>query len=186
MAAALHLHRRFNPHPPFLAGETPSLHLLRWSVACFNPHPPLLAGETLLFEQVDTPAVVSIHTRHYWRVKRLQRGVRPERQLVSIHTRHYWRVKRREEDPEMEIRLVSIHTRHYWRVKRRWPRAARWLRPGFNPHPPLLAGETRLGAAGPARRDRFNPHPPLLAGETARTQALAIARFFPAFARTGQ
>ena len=117
VAAALHLHRRFNPHPPLLAGETPSLHLLRWSVACFNPHPPLLAGETLLFEQVDTPAVVSIHTRHYWRVKRLQRGVRPERQLVSIHTRHYWRVKRREEDPEMEIRLVSIHTRHYWRVK---------------------------------------------------------------------
>ena len=36
---------------------------------------------------------------------------------VSIHTRHYWRVK-----PAMATCLagyatVSIHTRHYWRVK---------------------------------------------------------------------
>ena len=38
---------------------------------------------------------------------------------------------------------VSIHTRHYWRVKH--TNAA--LSPttwSFNPHPPLLAGETSL------------------------------------------
>ena len=36
---------------------------------------------------------------------------------------------------------VSIHTRHYWRVKLTGD-AIRFSSTGFNPHPPLLAGET--------------------------------------------
>ena len=44
---------------------------------------------------IGTLTIVSIHTRHYWRVKRVVVfGVDPVRN-VSIHTRHYWRVKRR-------------------------------------------------------------------------------------------
>ena len=35
---------------------------------------------------------------------------------VSIHTRHYWRVKHDEMERRQEM-AVSIHTRHYWRVK---------------------------------------------------------------------
>ena len=58
-------------------------------LACFNPHPPLLAGETLLALELDQQIKVSIHTRHYWRVKRPANLTG-----VSIHTRHYWRVKR--------------------------------------------------------------------------------------------
>ena len=251
----------------------------RWR-CCFNPHPPLLAGETAISSACDFRRTVSIHTRHYWRVKRQvpKRGVRPG--VVSIHTRHYWRVKHALHPRKSRARSVSIHTRHYWRVKRALP-SARQCFQCFNPHPPLLAGETyvflhcrkhcrvsihtrhywRVKRRVPDRRvpDRrvsihtrhywrvklltmcgiqrcgivsihtrhywrvklertrpggavlnvsihtrhywrvkrdtshiippkpgFNPHPPLLAGETARTQALAIARFFPAFARTGQ
>ena len=37
--------------------------------------------------------------------------------LVSIHTRHYWRVKPDEARPKTKVSAVSIHTRHYWRVK---------------------------------------------------------------------
>ena len=37
---------------------------------------------------------------------------------------------------------VSIHTRHYWRVKRCAMCAQERCRHRFNPHPPLLAGET--------------------------------------------
>ena len=36
---------------------------------------------------------------------------------VSIHTRHYWRVKQRLRYRIRQVAGVSIHTRHYWRVK---------------------------------------------------------------------
>ena len=39
--------------------------------------------------------------------------------LVSIHTRHYWRVKLFAPAVGDVVSDVSIHTRHYWRVKRR-------------------------------------------------------------------
>ena len=110
----------------------------------FNPHPPLLAGETGLVGLAHIAKKVSIHTRHYWRVKRhpaLQAG---EHGCVSIHTRHYWRVKPWPSVPPQRGEGVSIHTRHYWRVKQ--GRVALGIgQHGFNPHPPLLAGETSRG-----------------------------------------
>ena len=107
---------------------------------------------------------------------------------VSIHTRHYWRVKRAACTPRFRRRNVSIHTRHYWRAKL-FGGKVRTGSSGFNPHPPLLAGETDQLAAVLAARlvsihtrhywrvkqsqvektkkpACFNPHPPLLAGET--------------------
>ena len=107
----------------------------------FNPHPPLLAGETNVAVHVERHFGVSIHTRHYWRVKRPH--------SLAIH--HAFD--------------VSIHTRHYWRVKQ----ASKVEKPApscFNPHPPLLAGETQDADARWAGQNSFNPHPPLLAGET--------------------
>ena len=87
-----------------------------------------------------------IHTRHYWRVKRLQDAGYMRAERVSIHTRHYWRVKPLCVRNGRLSFSVSIHTRHYWRVKpcqrRRW----RSRMAGFNPHPPLLAGETNDGS----------------------------------------
>ena len=37
--------------------------------------------------------------------------------MVSIHPRHYWRVKPRVIEELVLEGNVSIHTRHYWRVK---------------------------------------------------------------------
>ena len=45
--------------------------------------------------------------------------------IVSIHTRHYWRVKPSTLSTVCHPDLVSIHTRHYWRVKRGGCRQAR-------------------------------------------------------------
>ena len=87
-------------------------------LACFNPHPPLLAGETLLALELDQQIKVSIHTRHYWRVKRpanltgeSDRRFNPHPPLLAGET----------DLGELECHLyaVSIHTRHYWRVKQK-------------------------------------------------------------------
>ena len=123
----------------------------------------------------DTRYDVSIHTRHYWRVKQRTRIPGPARRHVSIHTRHYWRVKRArqstlicgllrfnphppllagETPAVLETRtgqIVSIHTRHYWRVKHRQAQRGR-NHCSFNPHPPLLAGETPLRAGHGSHR----------------------------------
>ena len=69
-AAGPHGRDCFNPHPPLLAGETATGPHWRQSAGCFNPHPPLLAGETITLAEADARLIVSIHTRHYWRVKR--------------------------------------------------------------------------------------------------------------------
>ena len=139
-SAACPRSRCFNPHPPLLAGETRAAHPHAALPAGFNPHPPLLAGETPAQCWRAVGAIVSIHTRHYWRVKRLG-GCLHGLNLVSIHTRHYWRVK-------------LCGSLSYTAVS------------GFNPHPPLLAGETVPVHRPRGPRSSFNPHPPLLAGET--------------------
>ena len=59
----------------------------------FNPHPPLLAVETPVRRLPPQPRMVSIHTRHYWRVKPAGMSWSRWPIGVSIHTRHYWRVK---------------------------------------------------------------------------------------------
>ena len=88
--------------------------------------------------------------------------------IVSIHTRHYWRVKPAGQAGQLDCVAVSIHTRHYWRVKRFDASTCCTAPVSFNPHPPLLAGETcALARASKIGFMRFNPHPPLLAGETA-------------------
>ena len=85
---------------------------------CFNPHPPLLAGETVQLARAVGIYYVSIHTRHYWRVKLVVAACAARFIKVSIHTRHYWRVKHAACAYRVGLGLVSIHTRHYWRVKR--------------------------------------------------------------------
>ena len=109
------LHQRFNPHPPLLAGETMP-HKHHGSGRSFNPHPPLLAGETNFLNGKTVTDEVSIHTRHYWRVKQGVGGIwyaapgfNPHPPLLAGET---------PDCPEpVRAGRVSIHTRHYWRVK---------------------------------------------------------------------
>ena len=133
---------RFNPHPPLLAGET-ALRALSFSQRrSFNPHPPLLAGETAYARHHPSPRLrFNPHPPLLAGETRWQHGLTRSKN-VSIHTRHYWRVKLVLPAQIAHMQGVSIHTRHYWRVKP-GPSAAWDLGPnGFNPHPPLLAGET--------------------------------------------
>ena len=157
---------RFNPRPPLLAGETVgqrqqqvvqrvSIHARHYwrarhdldplasidalfqstpaitggrdqvaaayanSLGSFNPRPPLLAGETAPQWRQALPRVVSIHARHYWRAR-----------LARRHRRDLWRG-------------VSIHARHYWQARPTLTPIWGSTPSGFNPRPPLLAGETR-------------------------------------------
>ena len=158
--------RRFNPRPPLLAGESKTSVLRLDSVACFNPRPPLLAGES------NAP----------WVQRQGQPSFNPRPPLLageSRRTRLRW-----------TMATVSIHARHCWRANRRensrhWPanefqstpaiaggrivQALRFKCPtnGFNPRPPLLAGESPVPVGNHAAHHCFNPRPPLLAGESA-------------------
>ena len=91
---------------------------MRAAHQCFNPHPPLLAGETAGYCPLPGAFDVSIHTRHYWRVK-----------LERQRWRHRIDNRFNPHPP-----LLAGETR--WRGS-----GAMWV--CFNPHPPLLAGETK-------------------------------------------
>ena len=54
--------------------------------------------------QIDS---VSIHTRHYWRVKHASRPYERGAGRVSIHTRHYWRVKLQRQHPAGQLRVFQ-------------------------------------------------------------------------------
>ena len=84
-------------------------------------------------------AQVSIHTRHYWRVKLERTRHARVFALVSIHTRHYWRVKPVCAAGTYPNPFVSIHTRHYWRVKRAGVGIKRIL-PQFQSTPAITGG----------------------------------------------
>ena len=66
--------------------------------------------------QRATGQAVSIHTRHFWRVNRLDLAAAGGADVVSIHTRHFWRVNPRDVGRYGDMSQVSIHTRHFWRV----------------------------------------------------------------------
>ena len=59
-------------------------------------------------------------------------------QGVSIHTRHYWRVKLPATLYTQALEIVSIHTRHYWRVKPVWDGCT--LRPNQFQSTPAITG----------------------------------------------
>ena len=59
----------FNPHPPFLADEMWFFAAKVAKRVCFNPHPPFLADEIKLLALIDPQDLVSIHIRHFWRMK---------------------------------------------------------------------------------------------------------------------
>jgi hypothetical protein len=156
----------FQSTPAISGGWIVAWAWLTWWLTCFNPHPPFLAGESDDGFHIGFHKLVSIHTRHFWRVNLAKDGV---------HTIPY----------EFQS-TPAISGGWIWNC---W--SARSVVARFNPHPPFLAGESKDGACGsgvtfefqstPAIsggwiiliRDRqtvrsqgFNPHPPFLAGES--------------------
>ena len=84
----------------------------------FNPHPPLLAGETGGVDLALLVGLVSIHTRHYWRVKHARQTSRTGTTGFNPH-------------PPLLVGETAVPGDMCKSMQR------------FNPHPPLLAGETK-------------------------------------------
>ena len=132
----------FNPRPPLLAGESPSSSASPSSQSGFNPRPPLLAGESLLDGlHAAVEIEVSIHARHCWRAN------------LASH-QDFGKIMVFQSTPAIAGGRIGIS------VINNAPDV------GFNPRPPLLAGESRHACAGSSAPLRFNPRPPLLAGES--------------------
>ena len=84
---------------------------------------------------------------------------------VSIHAHHYWRAIRDFAAHTAHLSFVSIHAHHYWRAiqgdKGDEP-AHEW----FQSTPTITGGRFAKPAALPALVAGFNPRPPLLAGDS--------------------
>ena len=156
----------FNPRPPLLAGES-SLHRAQkragpvsiharhcWRAnrlarrggrqrTRFNPRPPLLAGESMLNGAVRAMMDVSIHARHCWRANPRLAQDAIQRGGVSIHARHCWRANlSRRSSTASGSPFQSTPAIAGGRIDQPPPFFGR--RGGFNPRPPLLAGESGL------------------------------------------
>ncbi len=109
---------------------------------------------------------VSIRARHCWRAMRYGfRGVPASFLFQSAPAIAGGRAMPVASSvPRMPPRL-AIRARHCWRAMHLGEIHGRVLgAPGFNPRPPLLAGDA-AGIAMPGASRGFNPRPPLLAGD---------------------
>ena len=160
----------FNPRPPLLAGESPPpVSMLRTRqfqsapaiaggripitktaqvrMCGFNPRPPLLAGESGAGPKRPPPAV-------WFQSAPAIAGGRIPQVLIG----HDWALD------------VSIRARHCWRANRSLHAVPTLLR-GFNPRPPLLAGESRMGVLANDVNEMFQSAPAIAGGRIRITTA---------------
>ncbi len=135
------------------------------STAGFNPRPPLLAGEPGVASRRCEAHVVSIRARHCWRASPCEASYERARDALfqSAPAIAGGRAQRRR---------TECGTEHGFnpRPPLLAGEPAGWLvivlaMGCFNPRPPLLAGEPNAQVAGLFCPTCFNPRPPLLAGE---------------------
>gem|GEM_PF-1347605 len=111
--------RCFNPRPPLLAGDSRLRGTHGAPLVCFNPRPPLLAGDSGRQGRRASARVVSIHAHHYWRaIRKTCCTPCPGRRFQSTPTITGGRFAGQ-----------SCH---------------QTSSTCFNPHPPLLAGDSTL------------------------------------------
>ena len=109
---------------------------------CFNPRPPLLAGDAALYGKSRLFGSVSIRARHCWRAMHEADDRAQDQSLVSIRARHCWRA--------MPVDYVTTEGGR-----------------GFNPRPPLLAGDAPLMAL-PMGCTMFQSAPAIAGGRCMR------------------
>ena len=142
---------------------------------CFNPRPPLLAGDATGGGRQGPDSGVSIRARHCWRAmrRRRQRGRWSRRRFnprppllagdaqdggvaggageVSIRARHCWRAM-----PPLSGSgsAAPVFQSAPAIAGGRCPRRAPWATggTGFNPRPPLLAGDAGSVGLSPAKQ----------------------------------
>ena len=84
---------------------------------------------------------------------------------VSIHARHCWRANRASGRGKSKKGRVSIHARHCWRANRAVS-CCSLTAPGFQSTPAIAGGRIPATPGRGAKARGFNPRPPLLAGES--------------------
>ena len=161
----------FQSAPAITGGRCPPVLVPLCSAwPCFNPRPPLLAGDAKGYSPLTQERTVSIRARHYWRAMHPQflhaaspnhcfnprppllagdaKIIRalPMSRAVSIRARHYWRAMPHQRRRLPAAQDVSIRARHYWRAMPPVWRVCRGTGHGFNPRPPLLAGDASMAA----------------------------------------
>ena len=153
----------FNPRPPLLAGE--------WAPEAAAPAPtefqsaPAIAGGRMrarpeVVDHID----VSIRARHCWRANAVHVRTIAGAYAVSIRARHCWRANSGRPD-QSPSRAVSIRARHCWRANH--PTGIQHAGGAAFQSAPAIAGGRILRRHCRGRRGRgFNPRPPLLAGES--------------------
>ena len=112
-------------------------------LGCFNPRPPLRAGDAFAYRTGSNMAT-------------MQRLFQSTPALAGGRCAAYGGRKVSSE--------VSIHARPCGRAmeQKSW---VIWPTCGFNPRPPLRAGDGNENRVRQARRGCFNPRPPLRAGD---------------------
>ena len=135
----------FNPRPPLLAGESPSKNGIPLAVM-FQSTPAIAGGRIFTTSRRSTPP-------NWFQSTPAIAGGRIA--IGQLRTAHF--------------HAVSIHARHCWRANPAVTAAGAKATTGFNPRPPLLAGESTLDARNLMSLESFNPRPPLLAGESTST-----------------
>ena len=131
----------------------------------FNPRPPLLAGETSTSTVPWGSSTVSIHARHCWRARR-QIG---DSIMFTLEFQSTPAIAGGRDAGCVDIGEVagnvSIHARHCWRA-RPFLGVIAQLDVGFQSTPAIAGGRDRVIAIFTGDHVGFNPRPPLLAGET--------------------
>ena len=188
----------FNPRPPLLAGDAPKRAWSAWPTTSFNPRPPLLAGDAGVRRLQGGEHAVSIRARHCWRAMPCQRWTSSS--PSSFQSAPAIAGGRCEETARKAAAKAEFQSAPAIAGGRCFcVPATPAVPPGFNPRPPLLAGDARgvTRSCGCLRRvsirarhcwramrysarvmrgDKvgFNPRPPLLAGDAEAAQAVAV------------
>ena len=149
----------------------------------FQSTPAVTGGRNSPLSGSTRPCGVSIHARRYRRAKQVGYDFDNHDWAVSIHARRYRRAKQ-------DIHIETFPKSDGFNPRpplpagetNAWLCVRRWLQ-SFNPRPPLPAGETLHHAARQREMNCFNPRPPLPAGETALAPRPDVMRHVSIHAR---
>ena len=133
--AAMGARGRFQSTPANTGGRCRRIDWGGGGMAGFNPRPPILAGDALAHQ------------------------CRGELVQVSIHARQYWRAMPWNDPVPKFTNGVSIHARQYWRAMPRAFQAQVYRGGGFNPRPPILAGDAAQPKKTAASAKQFQSTP---------------------------
>ncbi len=166
--------RRFQSAPAIAGGRIPGGRSSGRTTCCFNPRPPLLAGESPTKGKGGHPQTFQSAPAIAGGRIPGQRQVSQHRGKVSIRARHCWRANRVQLGQQGAAHAVSIRARHCWRANRNRP-ASHQSTDTFQSAPAIAGGRIEVSCCpAPAPRG-FNPRPPLLAGESRVFQRLKEA-----------